>query len=125
MQTARADLTPPEYVCVLGDTRRRLALFKGTRAAVKRRGFKQGVALICNACSAQCLQALRSRHSLTPAGAPARDNHVSKELMTSLRQILIGTQGVSVTGGYCRNSQHEGNNLSIVCCLLVRVRRVC
>ena len=33
----------PEHVCVFGDTLRRLALFKGTRAAVKRHGINDDV----------------------------------------------------------------------------------
>ena len=48
----------PEHVCVFGDALRRLALFKGTRAAVKRRGFQTYARLIANASSAHCLQAL-------------------------------------------------------------------
>ena len=33
----------PEHVCVFGDTLRRLALFKGTRAAVKPKCFQKSV----------------------------------------------------------------------------------
>ena len=49
-------LDTPEHVCVFGDALRRLALFKGTRAAVKRRGLQKYVQLIANASSAHCLQ---------------------------------------------------------------------
>ena len=48
----------PEHVCIFGDTLRRLAFFKGTRAAVRRRGFQRDVQLIAKASSAHCLQAL-------------------------------------------------------------------
>ena len=58
----------PEHVCVFGDALRRLALFKGTRAAVRRRGIQIYVRLIANASSAHCLQAL-SHEALGGANA--------------------------------------------------------
>ena len=69
----------PEHVCVFGDALRRLALFKGTRAAVKRRGFQTYVRLIANASPAYCLQAL-SHEALGDANAEtlARDDRVGK-----------------------------------------------
>ena len=74
----------PEHVCVFGDTLRRLALFKGTRAAVKRRGFQKDIRLIANASSDHCLQAL-SHFTIGDANAEqlARDDRVSKELSTA------------------------------------------
>ena len=85
----------PEHVCVFGDTLRRLALFKGTRAAVKRRGFQKDVRLIANASAEHCLQAL-SHEALGNANAEVlvRDDRVSKELISALRQVLISTKGV-------------------------------
>ena len=82
----------PEHVCVFGDTLRRLALFKGTRAAVKRKGFQKDVRLIANASSAQCFQAL-THEALGSANteALARDVRVSTQLATALRQVLIST----------------------------------
>ena len=76
---SKARFDTPEHVCVFGDALRRLALFKGTRAAVKRRGFQKYVRLIANASSAHCLQAL-SHEELGGANAEAlaRDDRVSK-----------------------------------------------
>ena len=105
----------PEHVCVFGDTLRRLALFRGTRAAVRRRGFQKDVRLIANASSAQCLQALE-HEALRSANteALARDDRVSKELATALRQVLISTKDVPLTDGYKRNLRHEGHNLNVM-----------
>ena len=74
----------PEHVCVFGDTLRRLALFKGTRAAVRRIGFQKDVRLIANATSTRCVQAL-AHEALGSANtkALARDDRVSKELATA------------------------------------------
>ena len=82
----------PEHVCIFGDTLRRLAFFKGTRAAVRRRGFQRDVQLIAKACSAHCLQAL-THEALGKANteALARDDRVSKELATALRQVFTST----------------------------------
>ena len=104
----------PEHVCVFGDTLRRLALFKGTRAAVRRQGFQKDVRLIANATSAHCLQAL-AHEALVGANteALARDDRVSKELATALRQVLISTKDVPLTDGYRRNLRHEGHNLNV------------
>ena len=105
----------PEHVCVFGDTLRRLALFRGTRAAVRRRGFQRDVRLIANASSAHCLQAL-SHEALGGANteALARDDRVFKELATALRQVLISTKDVPLTDGYKRNLRHEGHNLNVM-----------
>ena len=43
----------------------------------------------------------------------ARDDRVSKELATALRQVLISTQDVPLTDGYRRNLRHEGHNLNV------------
>ena len=104
-----------EHVCVFGDTLRRLALFKGTRAAVKRRGFQKDVRLIANASAEHCLQAL-SHEALGGANAEAlaRDDRVCKELATALRQVLISTKDVPLADGYKRNLRHEGHNLNIM-----------
>ena len=52
---SKARFDTPEHVCVFGDALRRLALFRGTRAAVRRRGFQRDVRLIAIASSAHCL----------------------------------------------------------------------
>jgi hypothetical protein len=104
----------PEHVCVFGDTLRRLALFKGTRAAVRRQGFQRDVQLIANATAAHCLEAL-THEPLGSANteALARDDRVPKELATALRQVLISTKDVPLTDGYKRNLRHEGHNLNV------------
>ena len=45
--------------------------------------------------------------------ALARDDRVSKELATALRQVLISTKDVPLTDGYRRNLRHEGHNLNV------------
>ena len=37
---SKGRFVPPEHACVFSDDLRRIALCKGTRAAVKRRGFR-------------------------------------------------------------------------------------
>jgi hypothetical protein len=105
----------PEHVCVFGDTLRRLALFKGTRAAVRRQGFQRDVRLIANATSAHCLAAI-THEPLGSANteALARDDRVPKELAAALRQVLISTKDVPLTDGYKRNLRHEGHNLNVM-----------
>ena len=104
----------PEHVCVFGDTLRRLALFKGTRAAVRRKGFQKDVRLIANATSEHCVQALAHEASGSAnTEALAGDDRVSKELATALRQVLISTQDVPLTDGYKRRLRHEGHNLNV------------
>ena len=39
----------PEIIAVLGDVRRRLALLRGTRMAIQRRGYSKDLQPICNA----------------------------------------------------------------------------
>ena len=104
----------PEHVCVFGDTLCRPALFKGTRAAVRRRGFQKDVKLIANASSTHCLQAL-AHEALGNANTEtlASDVRVSKELATALRQVLISTKDAPLTDGYKRNLRHEGHNLNV------------
>ena len=70
--------------------------------------------LIANATSAHCLQAL-AHEALGSANteALARDDRVSKELATALRQVLISTKDVPLTDGYRRNLRHEGHNLNV------------
>ena len=49
----RSRFETPEHVIVFGDTVRRLLLFKGTRMALKRKGFQRAVKLIANS-TEQC-----------------------------------------------------------------------
>ena len=57
--------------------------------------------LIANASSAHCSQAL-SHEALGSANAEAlaRDDRVSKELASALRQVLISTKDALLTDGY-------------------------
>ena len=48
------------------------------------------------------------------AEALARDDRVSKQLASSLRQVLISTKDVPLTDGYKRNLRHEGHNLNVM-----------
>ena len=109
----------PEFAIVFGDTLRRLLIFRGTRVALKRRGFQRDVKLIANATSEQCVQALQSSAAqpadLARANAEglARNTQVPKELATALRQMLVSTKDVPLTDGYKRNLRHEGHNLNV------------
>ena len=71
--------------------------------------------LIAKASSAHCFQAL-THEALGKANteALARDDRVSKELATALRQVLISTKDVPLTDGYKRNLRHEGHNLNVM-----------
>ena len=61
----------PEYAILFGDTLRRLQIFKGTRLALKRKGFQKDVELIANATSEHCLQAMQL---LTKANDKSKSN---------------------------------------------------
>ena len=104
----------PEHVCIFGDTLKRLAVFKGTRAAVRRRGFQRDVQLIAKASSAHCQALTHEALGKANTEALARDDRVSKELATALRQVLISTKDVPLTDGYKRNLRHEGHNLNVM-----------
>ena len=109
----------PEHVIIFGDTLRRLLLFRGTRMALKRKGFQKDVKLIANSTSEQCVAALQSS-----AGQPgdvknasmevlSNNEKISLELRTALRQVLISTRDVPMTDGYKRNLRHESHNLNV------------
>ena len=109
----------PEFAIVHGSTLRQLLLFRGTRLALRRKGFQRDVRAIANATSEQCMQALRSsagqRADLSSANAEAlaRSEHVPAELATAVRQMLISTKDVPLTDGYRRSLRHEGHNLNV------------
>ena len=109
----------PEHSIIFGDTLRRLLLFKGTRLALKRKGFQKDVKLIANATSEQCMTALQAS-----AGKPgdvananmealANNDKIALELRTALRQVMISTKDVPFTDGYKRNLRHESHNLNV------------
>ena len=109
----------PEHIIVMGDTLRRLALFRGTRMALKRQGFQKDVKLIANATEAQCVAALT-----VSAGQPgdvrnasmealSHNEKLALELRTALRQVLISTKDVPLTDGYKRNLRHDSHNLNV------------
>jgi len=109
----------PEHAIVFGDTLKRLLLFKGTRMALKRKGFQKDVKLIANATSEQCIAALQD--SAGQPGDVANRNaealvanaKLAQELRTALRQVLISTKEVPLTDGYKRNLRHESHNLNV------------
>ena len=109
----------PEHAIVFGDTLRRLLLFKGTRMALKRKGFQKDVKRIAQATSEQCMKALQSSAGqpgdLKDAGMEglAGNDKVDMELGTALKQVIISTKDVPLTDGYKRNLRHEGHNLNV------------
>ena len=115
----RSRFDTPEHIIVFGDTLRRLLLFKGTRMALKRKGFQKDVKLIANATSEQCVAALS--HSAGQPGdvknanmeALSNNEKIALELRTALRQVLISTKDVPLTDGYKRNLRHESHNLNV------------
>ena len=109
----------PEHAIVFGDTLRRLLLFKGTRMALRRKGFQKDVKRIAESTSEQCMAALQAS-----AGQPgdlkdaamenlAGNEKISVELKTALKQVLISTKDVPLTDGYKRSLRHEGHNLNV------------
>ena len=116
---SRSRFDTPEHAIVFGDTLKRLLLFRGTRMALKRKGFQRDVKLIANSTSEQCVAALQAS-----AGQPgdvrnssmealAGNDKVALELRTALRQVLISTKDVPLTDGYKRNLRHESHNLNV------------
>ena len=109
----------PEHIIIFGDTLRRLLLFRGTRMALKRKGFQKDVKLIANSTSEQCIAALKSSAGqpgeVRNANMEALSNNekIALELRTALRQVLISTKDVPLTDGYKRNLRHESHNLNI------------
>ena len=116
---AQSRFDTPENVIVFGDTLKRLLLFKGTRLALKRKGFQRDVKLIANATSEQCRAALQDSAGQPGdmancnAEALAANANIAKELRTALRQVLISTKDVPLTDGYKRNLRHESHNLNV------------
>ena len=109
----------PEFAIVFGDTLRRLLLFRGTRLALRRKGFQRDVRVIANATSDQCIAALSASAGRpgdmrnANAEALARDKNIPTELATALRQVLISTKDVPLTDGYRRGLRHEGHNYNV------------
>ena len=109
----------PEHVIIFGDTLRRLLLFRGTRLALKRKGFQKDVKLIANSTSEQCMTAMQATAAqpgdLGNANMEALSNNdkLALELRTALRQVLISTKDVPLTDGYKRNLRHESHNLNV------------
>ena len=109
----------PEHVIVFGDTLRRLLLFRGTRMALRRKGFQKDVKLIANATAEQCVDALQAS-----AGRPgdvknanmealSSNDKLALELRTAMRQVLISTKDSPLTDGYKRGLRHESHNLNV------------
>ena len=109
----------PEHAIVFGDTLRRLLLFRGTRLALKRKGFQKDVKLIANSTSEQCISAMQASAAqpgdLGNANMEALSNNdkLALELRTAFRQVLISTKDVPLTDGYKRNLRHESHNLNL------------
>ena len=116
---AKSRFDTPEHTIIFGDTLRRLLLFRGTRMALKRKGFQKDVKLIANATSEQCVAALQSSAGqpgdVRNANMEALSNNekLAQELRTALKQVLISTKDVPMTDGYKRNLRHESHNLNI------------
>ena len=68
----------PEHVIVFGDTLKRLLLFRGTRMALKRKGFQKDVKLIANSTSEQCMTALQAS-----AGQPGDVRNANMEALSN------------------------------------------
>ena len=95
----------PEHTIIFGDTLRRLLLFRGTRMALKRRGFQKDVKLIANSSAEQCMAALQDSAGQPgdvvncSAEALSANAKIAQELRTALRQVLISTKDVPLTDG--------------------------
>ena len=109
----------PEHAIIFGDTLRRLLLFRGTKMALRRKGFQKDVRLIANSSSEQCMEVLQDRAGGSGDAknatmeALSNDAKVAAELRTALRQVLISTKDVPLTDGYKRGLRHESHNLNV------------
>jgi hypothetical protein len=109
----------PEHAIIFGDTQRRLLLFRGTKMALRRKGFQKDVKLIANSSSEQCMQVLQDRANApgdvknATMEALSNDDKIAAELRTALRQVLISTKDVPLTDGYKRGLRHESHNLNV------------
>lgn len=114
---SRFDTT--KHSIVLGDTLKRLHLFKGSCMALKCNGFQRDVKLIPNATSEQCMSALqdspRQPGDVASCNAEALAEHalIVQELRSALRQVLISTEAVPLTDGYKINVRDESHNLNV------------
>ena len=120
MRLCVADLMHQNFAFVFGDTLDRLLLSRGTRLALKRKGFQLDVRAIAKSTSEQCIQA-----STASAGRPgdmrdataeglACSQHVPKELATTLRQVLVSTKDVPLNDGDRQTSRHEGRIYNVM-----------
>ena len=107
----------PATTIVFGDTLRRLETFRGTRAALKRHGFRANVHLVVNSTSEKVLQALEAGvaqpGAAQEAGAGMLQQEALKPLQTAINQMHISVKNVPLTDGYRRNLRHEGHNLNV------------
>ena len=117
--SSKSRFDTPEHAIVFGDVLKRLLIFRGTRMALRRKGFQKDVRLIANSSSEQCVAALQPS-----AGQPgdvrnsniealAGNEKIALELRAAFRQVLISTKEVPLTDGYKRNLRHESHNLNV------------
>ena len=89
----------PEHVAVMGDVIRRLALLKGTRAAVGRKGFTQDLKVLAEASAEDFMAALNiATPSESIVSACSRPD-MSQQVKTTLRTMLLSTSDVPGTEG--------------------------
>ena len=107
----------PDMVIVFGDTLRRLSMFEGTRASIKRNGYEKDMREICSASHEKIVQEVEARVGqpgmCQNAGPELLQQSVPRPLQTALSQMLISTKNVPLTDGYRRNLRHEGHNLNL------------
>ena len=111
---ARSRWDTPEHCVVFGNTLRKLASFRGTRLAMRRKGFEQEINAIAKASVEQNIQLLEDRvHRAKGLEQLASDPKMPQPLRTAFRQALIATAEVPFTDGYQRALRHEGHNLNV------------
>ena len=114
MAASQSPFTSPEIIAVLGDVMRRLALLKGTRAAVGRKGFGQDLRILAEASAEDFMAAL---HIATPSESivsVCSRPDMSQKVNTALRTLLLSTSEVPGTEGRKTQLRYNGHARTVL-----------
>ncbi len=103
----------PEIVAVLGDVVRRLALLRGTRAAVGRTGFDGDAKAMASATTEEFMEATDIAKPGESIGSAAARSDMPAKVRTAMRSLLLSTAHVPATEGRKTALRFDGrgNNL--------------
>ena len=108
----RSRFDTPEFVCIFGDTLRRLRTMQQVRACFDRPGFEQQIAQIASASSSDFLDALLRNAGVKAADSPSESQ---ARVRVALNHLEFSTAAVPMTNGYKMRLRHLGGAMTHWC----------